>query len=88
MRATPVLRVVEREASVFRHLWRGSVFSSVLTPVLFLAAMGVGLGGLIDQRSGGAGGVSYVEFIAPGLLAAKCLTHSAANCTPGADLRP
>jgi lipooligosaccharide transport system permease protein len=70
--ATPaVLRVVEREARVFRRLWRGSVFSSLLSPVLFLAAMGVGLGDLIDQRSGGAGGVNYVDFIAPGLLAAN-----------------
>jgi lipooligosaccharide transport system permease protein len=38
---------------------------------LFLAAMGVGLGDLIDERSGGAGGVHYVDFIAPGLLAAN-----------------
>jgi lipooligosaccharide transport system permease protein len=76
-RSAPVVRVVEREARVFRHLWRGSVFSSVLTPVLFLAAMGVGLGNLIDQRSGGAGGVSYVEFIAPGLLAANAAMFAA-----------
>jgi lipooligosaccharide transport system permease protein len=68
---------------VFRRLWRGSVFSSLLTPVLFLAAMGVGLGDLIDQRSGGAGGVSYVEFIAPGLLAA-----SAAMVAAGESLWP
>jgi lipooligosaccharide transport system permease protein len=71
MATPPVLRVVEREARIFRRLWRGSVFSSVLTPVLFLAAMGVGLGDLVDERSGGAGGVSYVEFVAPGLLAAS-----------------
>src|SRR4051794_21371226 len=77
MTMPPMVRVVEREARVFRHLWRGSVFSSVLTPVLFLAAMGVGLGGLIDQRSGGAGGVSYVEFIASGLLAANAAMFAA-----------
>jgi lipooligosaccharide transport system permease protein len=45
--------------------------------VLFLAAMGVGLGNLIDQRSGGAGGVDYVDFIAPGLLAASSALVSA-----------
>jgi lipooligosaccharide transport system permease protein len=71
MSTPPMLRVVEREARVFRRLWRGSVFSSLLSPVLFLAAMGVGLGDLVDQRSGGAGGVHYVDFIAPGLLAAN-----------------
>jgi lipooligosaccharide transport system permease protein len=77
MRVPPLLRVVEREARVFRRLWRGSVFSSLVSPVLFLAAMGVGLGNLIDQRSGGAGGVDYVDFIAPGLLAASSALVSA-----------
>ncbi len=43
--ATPaLLRVVEREARVYRRLWRGLAFSTFLTPVLFLAAMGLGLG--------------------------------------------
>jgi lipooligosaccharide transport system permease protein len=63
--------MVEREALVFRRLWLGSVFTSLLAPVLFLAAMGVGLGTLIDQHAGGAGGVDYVAFITPGLLAAS-----------------
>jgi lipooligosaccharide transport system permease protein len=79
----PIIRVVEREARVFRRLWRGTVFSSLATPVLFLAAMGVGLGNLIDQRSGGAGGVGYLEFIAPGLLAS-----SAAMVAAGESLWP
>jgi lipooligosaccharide transport system permease protein len=78
-----MVRVVEREARVFQRLWLGSIFSSFLTPVLFLAAMGVGLGDLVDQRSGGAGGVSYLEFIAPGLLAA-----SAAMVAGGDSLWP
>ena len=33
------LRVVEREAHVFRRLWRGSAFSTFLTPVLFLVGI-------------------------------------------------
>jgi lipooligosaccharide transport system permease protein len=82
--STPtLLRVVEREARVYRRLWRGNVFSSLLTPVLFLAAMGVGLGDLVDQRSGGAGGVSYLDFVAPGLLAA-----SAAMVAAGESMWP
>jgi len=41
MSATPpLLRVVEREARVFQRLWRSSVYSSFVTPVLFLAAIG------------------------------------------------
>ena len=70
MSRAPVLRVVEREFTVWRRLWRASVFSAFVTPVLFLAAMGLGLGGLVEKGSGDVDGVSYLEFITPGLLAA------------------
>ena len=49
MATPPVLRVVEREALVFRRLWRGLGVLDVPHPVLFLAAMGLGLGGLVDD---------------------------------------
>ncbi len=79
----PVLRVVEREARVFRKLWRGSVFSSLVAPLLFLGAMGVGLGGLVDERNADVAGVSYLHFVAPGLLVA-----SAMQATAGGSLWP
>ncbi|HEX5497403.1 MAG TPA: ABC transporter permease [Mycobacteriales bacterium] len=58
----------------YRRTWRGTVVSSVLTPLLYLTAMGVGLGALVD-RGGTARlhGVSYLAFIAPGLLAATAM---------------
>lgn len=77
MAAPALVRVVEREARVFRHLWRGSVFSSVVTPLLFLAAMGLGLGGLVDERSGAVDGVDYLVFVTPGLLAASAMQTAA-----------
>ena len=78
MATTPaVLRVVEREARVFRRLWRGTVYSSFVTPVLFLAAIGVGLGGLVDERRGAIAGVDYLTFVAPGLLAASAMQTAA-----------
>lgn len=83
MAGVTVLRVVERETIVFRRLWRGMVFTSVVAPVLFLAAMGIGLGGMIDARSRLVGGFSYLIFIAPGLLAA-----SAAQSAAGEALWP
>jgi lipooligosaccharide transport system permease protein len=72
-----VLRVVEREARVFRRLWRGSVYSSFVTPVLFLAAIGVGLGGLVDEQRGEVAGLDYLTFVAPGLLAASAMQTAA-----------
>ena len=56
MATPPVLRVVEREARVFSRLWRGVVFSLFLNPVLFLAAMGLGLGGLVNEHTGNGRG--------------------------------
>ena len=77
MATPPLVRVVERQARVWRLLWRGSVFSSFVTPVLFLAAIGLGLGGLVDERTGDVGGFPYLAFVAPGLLAAGAMQSAA-----------
>ncbi len=68
--SSAILHVVEREVVVFRRLWRGWVFSLFLNPVLYLAAMGIGLGNLVDQHSGTVEGLTYLEFVAPGMLVA------------------
>ena len=68
------LRLVQRNAIVYRRIWRGSIFVSFLQPILFLAAMGLGLGSLVDRgNSSLLEGVSFLQFLAPGLLAATCM---------------
>lgn len=58
----------------YRRTWRGSIYSSVLSPVLYLTAMGIGMGSLIDAHgTASLGGVSYLSFIAPGLMAAAAM---------------
>ena len=57
----------------YRRTWRGSVISSVLGPLLYLGALGAGLGTLVNRHAGGSLGVSYLTFIAPGLLAATAM---------------
>ena len=76
MATAPMLRVVEREARVYVRLWRGLAFSIFVQPALYLAAMGLGLGGLIDQNSGSVAGVDYLAFVAPGLLVASTMQLS------------
>lgn len=71
------LRVVERQARVFRKLWRGSAFTSFVTPLLYLSAMGVGLGGLVDARNRSVAGLTYLAFVTPGLLAAGAVQAAA-----------
>jgi len=58
----------------YRRTWRGSIYSSVLMPVLYLGAMGLGLGTLVNKHgTAGLGGVSYLVFLAPGLMAATAM---------------
>jgi lipooligosaccharide transport system permease protein len=58
----------------YRRTWRGSIYTSVLSPVLYLGAMGLGLGKLVDAHgTARLGGVSYLAFLAPGLLAAAAM---------------
>jgi lipooligosaccharide transport system permease protein len=69
-----MLRVLEHRALQYRRTFRASIFGSFITPALFLTAMGLGLGGYVDRSSTGAlGGVSYLQYLAPGLLAASVM---------------
>lgn len=54
----------------YRRVWPTTLISGALSPTLFLLAMGVGLGRLVGRSHGPVGGVSYLDFLAPGLLAA------------------
>ena len=77
MATPPVLRVVEREMVVFARLWRSAVFSTFLAPVLWLAAIGLGLGGLVKEHTGKVAGLSYLDFVTPGLLVASAMQVAA-----------
>jgi lipooligosaccharide transport system permease protein len=76
-----VARAYEYQLLAYRRTWRGSLFNSFFSPTMFLLAMGVGLGSYIDRSSGGATGVPYLAFIAPGLLAATVMQTAASEST-------
>jgi lipooligosaccharide transport system permease protein len=70
MSTTMTLRAFEYWRYQYRRTWRGTVVTSVLNPVLYLAAMGVGLGSIVkSSQSNGLGATSYLHFIAPALVA-------------------
>jgi len=73
---SPVLHYVEREALILRRLWRGIVFSQFISPTLYLVAMGIGLGSLVDAAGTRLDGLTYLEFVAPGLMAATVMQSS------------
>jgi len=58
----------------YKRTWRGSIVISVANPLLFLLGIGAGLGKLVDHHGPAQiGGVPYVAFFAPGLLAASAM---------------
>ncbi|GAB3152704.1 ABC transporter permease [Micromonospora sonneratiae] len=54
----------------YRRTWRGSVFSAFALPLLTMLGFGLGVGAYID---GGVAGVSYLDYIVPGLIASTAL---------------
>jgi len=66
--------------TTYRRLWRASIYSSVLGPVFYLGAMGYGLGSLVDKHgTASLGGVPYVEFVAPAILAFQAMNAGMSN---------
>jgi lipooligosaccharide transport system permease protein len=76
-----VERAYEHQFLLYRRTWRGGVFNSFLSPVLFLLAMGVGLGSYVDKGGTSALGVTYLTFLAPGLLAATVMQTASFEAT-------
>ena len=80
----PSLRVVETLLMAYRRQWKFSLTTTLINPIFFLVGMGVGLGSLIDKGQGSGhgslGGVDYLSFLAPGLLAATVVQVGRASC--------
>ena len=66
----------------YRRTWRGSIYTSMLSPLLYQGAMGIGLGKLVDAHgTARLGGLSYLAFLAPGLLAAAAMQAAVEEST-------
>ncbi len=74
--------VFEHRLLTYRRTFRSTIFTSFVTPILFLAAMGLGLGSYVDDGSTASlGGMSYLVFLAPGLLAASAMNSASFEAT-------
>ncbi|GAA4188144.1 ABC transporter permease [Gryllotalpicola kribbensis] len=64
--------VFEHRLTLARRLWSSNIVPALGLPLLYLFAMGLGLGALIGGGAGAhdLGGVSYLVFVAPALLTA------------------
>jgi lipooligosaccharide transport system permease protein len=65
--------VMSREVANFRTFWKSTTFSSVLEPVVYLLAFGLGLGATVVDR---VDGLEYVEFVGTGMVATAVIFSS------------
>ncbi|MDG4827517.1 ABC transporter permease [Asanoa sp. WMMD1127] len=75
---TPTLAVFEYHLVGYRRTWRGSALGSFLLPLLTMLGFGVGVGAYVD---GGVGGVSYLDYVVPGLIASTALQVGVGEAT-------
>lgn len=66
--------VMSREVANFRTFWKATTFSSVLEPIVYLLAFGLGLGATVVDR---VDGLEYVEFVGTGMVATAVIFSSA-----------
>jgi lipooligosaccharide transport system permease protein len=65
---------MSREVANFRTFWKATTFSSVLEPIIYLVAFGIGLGSTVVDR---VDGLEYVEFVGTGMVATAVIFSSA-----------
>jgi lipooligosaccharide transport system permease protein len=76
------LRVWRRNMESWRKYYRSSLVGALGEPILSLLAIGYGLGRFVDIA-----GVPYVEFLAPGILAAAAMNAASFESTFGSFTR-
>ena len=75
------LRSYEFWVAQYRRVWRGTVVTSVVNPVFYLSAIGIGLGTLVNRAQSTPGGVTYLAYVAPGVLAATAMQVATTEST-------
>ncbi len=76
-------RLWQRNRDVFFKLWRSEIPGVFAEPLLILLAMGIGLGAYVTLE----GSERYIEFIAPGIVAAYAMFSASFECTYGSFIR-
>jgi lipooligosaccharide transport system permease protein len=72
-----------RDARVWTTFYKASLLGNLGEPLLYLIAMGWGLGRMV----GTVNGIPYIEFLAPGLICSAAMYSATFECTFGAFTR-
>lgn len=83
MQVKRAFRVWQRHLKVFTKLYKSSIVLNFVEPVLYLVALGLGLGAFVKEING----VPYMNFIAPGIIASSSMFAATYECTYGTYVR-
>jgi lipooligosaccharide transport system permease protein len=76
-------RVLQRHFTVYTKLYKSSIALNFVEPVLYLSALGLGLGAFVKEING----LPYIKFIAPGIIASSSMFAATYECTYGTYVR-
>jgi len=76
-------KVWQRNLDVFFKTWKVNFFPPFIEALLYLTAIGLGIGTYV----GAIGGVSYIDYIAPAVLAISAMNSAFFECTYGSYVR-
>ena len=77
------IKVWHRNLSVFVRTWQVNFFPPLVEALLYLFAIGMGIGSYVKEIEG----VPYVTFIAPAILAIAVMNSAFFECTYGSFVR-
>lgn len=83
MKLRRAFRVWQRHAKVYTKLYLSSLTLNFVEPILYLTAMGLGIGAFVESVDG----VPYISFIAPGIVAYSSMFAASGECTYGTFVR-
>lgn len=72
-----VWKVWRRDAKTFMKTYKANFIPPLMEPILYLLAFGFGLGVFVTQ----IGGISYVKYLAPALIAISVMSAAFFECT-------
>jgi lipooligosaccharide transport system permease protein len=77
------IRIFARHMAVFRKIWFSNIMFNFIEPLLYLTAMGYGLGTFVQDMEG----MTYLQYIAPGMVASSAMFAASFECTYGSFIR-
>jgi lipooligosaccharide transport system permease protein len=69
--------VWRRNAAMYRRSWKRNLLPNFFEPVFYLTAIGIGVGSYISEM----GGVSYLAYLAPGLVCVAAMNGASFEVT-------